>query len=61
MVQNDITRLRLKIIPMIEGIIMQWHILHFIATTQTESVASEDFSSQLSSLHIGKISHKCHF
>ncbi|CAI9101446.1 OLC1v1038776C1 [Oldenlandia corymbosa var. corymbosa] len=52
MPHDDVSRIKLELIPMIQEIIAEWHIVHFLATTPTESPALEDFSSQLSSLHI---------
>lgn len=48
----DVSRIRLEIIPLIQETITEWHIIHFVVTTPTESPAFEDFSSQLSSLQI---------
>ena len=44
MLHDDISRIQLELVPMI----------HFFGTTPTESPALEDFSSQLSSLQIGR-------
>uniref|UniRef100_A0A5B7BIU5 Uncharacterized protein n=1 Tax=Davidia involucrata TaxID=16924 RepID=A0A5B7BIU5_DAVIN len=52
MLHNDISRLQLELIPMIQEIITEWHIIHFFGTTPSESPAIEDFSYQLSSLQI---------
>lgn len=51
--QNDISRIRQKLIPMVEDIVINWLAVYFVTTTPTESPSVEDFSSRLSSLHIG--------
>lgn len=51
---DDTSRIKLELIPMIEEIICEWHIIHFLAITPSESAAVEDFSSQLSLLQIGR-------
>lgn len=53
MSQDDVSRIRLELVPMIQEIIAEWLIIHFFAATPSESYAVEDFSSQLSSLKIG--------
>ncbi|PSS21659.1 Nuclear pore complex protein [Actinidia chinensis var. chinensis] len=52
MLHDDISRIQLELVPMIQEIITEWHIIHFLGTTTSESSAAEDFSSQLSSLQI---------
>lgn len=52
MLNDDISRIQLELVPMVEEIITEWHIIHFLGTTPSESPAAEDFSSQLSSLQI---------
>ncbi|KAJ6835656.1 nuclear pore complex protein NUP160 [Iris pallida] len=52
MMQDDVARIKLKLIPMIQEIITQWLILHYLGTSPTTPTV-EDFSSRLSSLHIG--------
>ncbi|KAK9122460.1 hypothetical protein Syun_020077 [Stephania yunnanensis] len=52
MMQEDISRIQLELVPLIEEILTEWLILHFLGTTPCESPSWEDFSSQLSSLHI---------
>ena len=54
MCHDDISRIQLEMVPMIEEIISEWHIIHFFATTPSQPAAIEDFSLQLSSLQIGK-------
>ncbi|XAR49206.1 hypothetical protein NMG60_11032316 [Bertholletia excelsa] len=49
---DDISRIQLDLVPMIQEIITEWHIIHFLGTTSSESPSAEDFSSQLSSLQI---------
>ncbi|KAK9093640.1 hypothetical protein Scep_025109 [Stephania cephalantha] len=52
MMQEDISRIQLELVPLIEEILTEWLILHFLGTTPCQSPSWEDFSSQLSSLHI---------
>ncbi|XP_050381591.1 nuclear pore complex protein NUP160 isoform X2 [Argentina anserina] len=52
MLHDDISKIQLELIPMIQEIIYEWLLLHFFATTPSESAAIEDFSSQLSLLQI---------
>ncbi|KAK4566003.1 hypothetical protein RGQ29_002278 [Quercus rubra] len=70
MCHDDISRIQLEMVPMIEEIVSEWLIIHFFATTPSQPAAIEDFSLQLSSLQIdsnmGKRSWneklgKCHF
>lgn len=53
MMQTDVARIKLKLIPTIQETLMQWLILHFMAITPTAPPTVEDFSSRLSSLNIG--------
>lgn len=53
MLNGDISKIQLELVPMVQEIITEWHIIHFLGTTPSESPAAEDFSSQLSSLQIG--------
>ncbi|KAL6003716.1 hypothetical protein ACLOJK_004262 [Asimina triloba] len=50
---QDISRIHLELIPMLQEIIIQWLILHLVATMPSESPLLEDFSSRLSLLKIG--------
>ncbi|XP_057965063.1 nuclear pore complex protein NUP160 [Malania oleifera] len=52
MLHDDISRIQLELVPMVQEIITEWLIIHYFGTTGTESPAIEDFSSQLSSLKI---------
>ncbi|KAJ9153482.1 hypothetical protein P3X46_026915 [Hevea brasiliensis] len=52
MSSDDISRIQLELIPMIQDIVFGWLIIHFLCTTPSESPAIEDFSSQLSLLQI---------
>ncbi|XXG76396.1 hypothetical protein AAC387_Pa08g0756 [Persea americana] len=52
MVHEDISRVQLQLIPMVQELLMQWLIVHLMGTTPSESLLLEDFSSRLSSLHI---------
>ncbi|XP_012074439.1 nuclear pore complex protein NUP160 isoform X1 [Jatropha curcas] len=49
---DDISRIQLELVPMIQEIVFEWLIIHFLCTTPSESPAIEDFSSQLSLLQI---------
>ncbi|XP_072978371.1 nuclear pore complex protein NUP160 isoform X2 [Typha angustifolia] len=51
--QTDVARIKQKLIPAIQDILAQWLFLHFLGTTPTMPPTIEDFSSRLSSLHIG--------
>lgn len=53
MLLDDISKIQLMLVPMIQEIIYEWLLLHFFATTPSESASIEDFSSQLSLLQIG--------
>lgn len=44
---------------MIQETISEWLIVHFVATTPSESAVIEDFSSQLSLLQIGRLILVC--
>ncbi|XVF26426.1 hypothetical protein REPUB_Repub14bG0015700 [Reevesia pubescens] len=52
MTHDDISRIQVELVPMIEEIIFEWLIILFFCTTPSESPAIEDFSSQLSLLQI---------
>lgn len=52
MLHDDISKIQLDLVPMVQEIIYEWLLLHFFATTPSESAAIEDFSSQLSLLQI---------
>ncbi|XP_022716344.1 nuclear pore complex protein NUP160 isoform X2 [Durio zibethinus] len=52
MTHDDISRIQVELVPMIEEIISEWLIILFFCTTPSESLAIEDFSSQLSLLQI---------
>ncbi|KAL9141071.1 hypothetical protein ABFS82_14G078800 [Erythranthe guttata] len=49
---DDVSRVKLDLIPMIQEVVTEWHIIRFFGTTSSESPAIEDFSHQLSSLQI---------
>lgn len=61
MMQTDVARIKLELIPMIQETLSQWLILHYLGTTPTSPPTIDDFSSRLSSLHIGNISDKRSF
>uniref|UniRef100_A0A0E0G120 Uncharacterized protein n=1 Tax=Oryza nivara TaxID=4536 RepID=A0A0E0G120_ORYNI len=52
--QNDIARIKLKLFPVIQDILGQWIVLHFVGISPTTPPTIEDFSYQLSSLQLGK-------
>lgn len=54
MLHDDISRIQLELVPMIQEIITEWLIIYFFGTTPSESPALQDFSLQLSSLQISK-------
>lgn len=54
MLHDDISKIQLDLIPMIQEFISEWLLIHFFATTPSEPAAIEDFSSQLSLLQIGR-------
>ncbi|XP_078175498.1 SUPPRESSOR OF AUXIN RESISTANCE1 [Carex rostrata] len=49
---EEVAKIRLRLIPMVEEILLQWVLVHFVGTTPTSRPPLEDFSSQLSSLQI---------
>lgn len=53
MLQSDVARIKLKLFPMIQDILGQWIILHFVGISPTSPPTIEDFSYQLSSLQLG--------
>lgn len=55
MIHHDILRIQLELVPMIQEIVVEWLIIHFFAITPSELPYIEDFSSQLSSLQIGRL------
>lgn len=52
---DDVSRVKVELIPMIQEIVTEWHVIHYLGTTPCESPAIEDFSHKLSSLQIGTI------
>nr|XP_009417509.1 PREDICTED: nuclear pore complex protein NUP160 [Musa acuminata subsp. malaccensis]XP_018674063.1 PREDICTED: nuclear pore complex protein NUP160 [Musa acuminata subsp. malaccensis] len=53
LLQTDIVRIKVRLIPTIYEVITKWLIIHFMGTTPTTRPTIEDFSSRLSLLHIG--------
>ncbi|XP_050215706.1 nuclear pore complex protein NUP160 isoform X2 [Mercurialis annua] len=49
---DEISKIQLELVPMVQEIVFEWSIIHFLCTIPSESPAIEDFSSQLSSLQI---------
>ncbi|XP_074275102.1 nuclear pore complex protein NUP160 isoform X2 [Silene latifolia] len=58
MLPDDKSKIQLELIPMIQEIIAEWLIIHFLATLPSESLSAEDFSAQLSSLTIDNSNSK---
>lgn len=58
MIQDDIIRIKVVLIPMTYEILMLWLVLHFMGITPTSPTVVDDFSSRLSSLHIGSKAEK---
>lgn len=54
MSQQDICKLRLELLPMIQDIVSEWLIILFFVTTPAQLTSVEDFSFKLSSLQIGR-------
>ncbi|KAJ1277864.1 hypothetical protein BS78_04G035900 [Paspalum vaginatum] len=54
LLQSDVARIKLKLFPMIQDILGQWIVLHFVGISPTSPPTIEDFSYQLSSLQLGK-------
>ncbi|GAV86384.1 Nup160 domain-containing protein [Cephalotus follicularis] len=52
MMHDDISKIQLELVPMIQETVYEWLIIHFLGTTPSELPTIEDFSSQLSSLQI---------
>ncbi|KAJ0985190.1 hypothetical protein J5N97_003546 [Dioscorea zingiberensis] len=52
LMQTDLARIKVKLIPMVHELLTQWLILHFVGSTPSAPLIGEDFSSRLSSLHI---------
>ncbi|KAJ4895010.1 SUPPRESSOR OF AUXIN RESISTANCE1 [Raphanus sativus] len=52
MSQQDICKLRLELLPMIQDIVSEWLIILFFVTTPAQLTSVEDFSFKLSSLQI---------
>lgn len=54
MSEDEVSRVKLELVPMIQEVLTDWHIIYFFCTTPSESPLLEDFSSQLSSLQLGR-------
>ncbi|XP_009775332.1 nuclear pore complex protein NUP160 isoform X2 [Nicotiana sylvestris] len=52
MSEDEVLRVKIELVPMIQEVLTEWHIVHFFSTTPSESPLLEDFSSQLSSLQL---------
>ncbi|KAL6629816.1 hypothetical protein ACP70R_029581 [Stipagrostis hirtigluma subsp. patula] len=53
LLQSDVARLKQKLFPMIQDILGQWIVLHFVGISPTTPPTIDDFSYQLSSLQLG--------
>lgn len=53
LLQSDVARIKLQLFPMIQDILGQWIVLHFVGISPTTPPTIEDFSYQLSSLQLG--------
>ncbi|CAM0946979.1 unnamed protein product [Alopecurus aequalis] len=53
LLQSDVARIKLKLFPMIQDILGQWIVLHFVGISPTTPPTMEDFSYQLSYLQLG--------
>ncbi|KAG0475193.1 hypothetical protein HPP92_014879 [Vanilla planifolia] len=53
LVQADVTRLKISLMPMTREILAQWLVIHFATTTPTIPSVMDDFTTRLSLLHIG--------
>ncbi|CAN6466089.1 unnamed protein product [Victoria cruziana] len=49
---DDLSKVKLHLIPLIQNVLLRWFIVHTLASRPCESLAFEEFSFQLSSLHI---------
>lgn len=63
---DDITKIQLELVPMLQEIIFEWLIIIFFAITPAAPAVTEDFNSKLSSLQIGRFMlhlyyHSCLF
>ncbi|KAM0939366.1 hypothetical protein DsansV1_C21g0169861 [Dioscorea sansibarensis] len=52
LMQSDLARIKVKLIPMVQELLTQWLILHFVGSTPSTPLIGDDFSSRLSSLRI---------
>lgn len=52
---DDITKIQLEFVPMLQEIIFEWLIIIFFAITPAAPAVTEDFNSKLSSLQIGRL------
>lgn len=52
---DDITKIQLELVPMLQEIIFEWLVIIFFAITPAAPAVTEDFNSKLSSLQIGRL------
>lgn len=50
---DDINKVQLELVPMLQEIIFEWLIIIFFTITPSSLAVTEDFNSKLSSLQIG--------
>lgn len=55
MTHDDINKVQLELVPMLQETIFEWLIIIFFTITPTSLAVSEDFNSKLSSLQIGRL------
>jgi len=52
---DDINKVQLELVPMLQEIIFEWLIIIFFTITPSSLAVTEDFNSKLSSLQIGRL------
>jgi nuclear pore complex protein Nup160 len=52
---DDLTKIQLEFVPMLQEIIFEWLVIIFFAITPAAPAVTEDFNSKLSSLQIGRL------
>lgn len=54
MSHDDVTKIQIELVPMLQEIIFEWLIVIFFAITPSTPAIIEDFNYKLSSLQIGR-------
>lgn len=54
LLHDDINKIQLDLVPMLQEIIFEWLIIIFFTITPSAPAVTEDFNSKLSSLQIGR-------